>query len=122
MSEPLHRDDMDPEMLQALEQQFQELYPGYKVVFSGDAPMDSEAARKDAEVRELIDRKSHESLARGTCFDCGAQMPDYTPEQEDWQPAQGWRHFNDFKTGEITAWQCPACDAQDEDGQVRPLS
>jgi hypothetical protein len=116
MSEPLHRDDVDLETVQHLEELFAKLYPGHKIVFAGDHP-DDENNQAIAEINAAFER----SLVTGTCVDCGAQMPDYHPEQEHWQPATGWRNFRNIKTGEIEAWQCPACDQQEQDGEPRPF-
>lgn len=121
----LHRDDLPFEVVEELEKQLAEKYPDRKIVFAGDAPEGSLPPEFTGAVEKTMQRFA-ESVAGGLCIDCGAAMPNYPEMQtimddgfpEDWQPADGWYHFEDAR-GAIMGWQCPACDAaedEDEDG------
>src|SRR5690242_16009360 len=86
----IHRDDIDADQMQAIEQVFGELYPGVKIVCVGDVPP-SELPPGAAEAIEHINTKMLESMANGTCFDCGRQMEGYEDtENDEWEPPAGW--------------------------------
>ena len=109
---PTHRDDLEPEMIAKLEAEF----PGMKLVCMGDLP-DDQVPETVRELFEQVKMSHMESLVNGTCLDCGEKMPDFPDDAtmpDDWQPAEGWRWFTKTGTDEITAFQCPACDALEE--------
>ena len=111
---PIHRDDLDPEMLAML----QEKFPGFKIICAGDLPEDQITDRlKDAMAK--IETKSSESVINGTCIDCGAVMPNYPPDSADWEPAEDWRYFTAHNREDIVAWQCPECDNKDSPDGIR---
>lgn len=112
--EPLHRDDIDADTVAEIEKMFQELHPGFKVQFAGDIPGATPPGYDEAVAQ--IERMGEDSLANGTCVDCGCQMPDYEPGRKGWKPAVGWGMFHDIKTNEPRAWQCKECDEAEEDG------
>jgi hypothetical protein len=102
-----HRDDLSPELLEVLTK----LYPGVKIICAGDIPYE----KLPKEVKEAFSEMSTAcdlSLVEGSCIDCGVKMPNYSPESDDWQPTQGWSHFE--QGDEIVAWQCPDCDQKEE--------
>lgn len=115
--EPVHRDDVDNELVAEIEKTFAELYPGYKVVFAGDEPGGA-SPRTEALLAALQD-KANRSLAEGTCIDCGAKMPDYRPTDDDWDAPDGWGYFSNGD--DFGGWQCPKCDREEQDGLPRPL-
>jgi hypothetical protein len=106
-----HRDDLPPELLQTLEAAF----PGMQVVCAGDMPTNAsgELPERMKEMLAAIEASHQKSIAYGLCIDCGSEMPGYNIDDDDWQPAEGWRHFTQGEGDEteIVAWQCPACDA-----------
>lgn len=109
----VHRDDVPPEALQ----QLQEQYPDFKIVCAGDQPEGSLPEDLQAAIKEL-EARHRKSLDEGSCIDCGAKMPNYPPttdaEWDAWELPEGWRYFSDSYGP--TAFQCPACDAKDGDG------
>lgn len=108
---PIHRDDIDASDMAEIEKLLAEQYPGMKIVCAGDAP--GELPPDVAAMMQQVERAHMESLANGTCIDCGAKMPDYDIERGDWNPPEGWAWFYEHGTKNIAAWQCPACDAKD---------
>jgi hypothetical protein len=121
MSDLPHRDDIPPDLLELLEEKFGEMLPGFKLVFAGDMPEGSEASARNQAFAEALARKQAESMANGVCFDCGAAMPNYQPEEEGWQPTAGWKTLRNMATDEIEAWVCPECDRRALDGIPRPI-
>lgn len=111
---PIHRDDLDMDVVAEIEAQFKETMPGYKVVFAGDHP-ETELPEGLKKLQEAMEH----ALANGLCFDCGIKMPNWPdgPESmpDDWRPADGWRWFTDAATKEVVQWQCPECDAKEQD-------
>ena len=118
----IHRDDLPMEAAEEITAKLKELYPGFRVVFSGD-----EAELPPEVVRASEDLQSHmdDSLFTGKCIDCGAQMPNFPgrdatdSELDEWNPAEGWRWFSG-PTGEPQAWQCPECDRAESSEGGRP--
>lgn len=110
MTKLVHRDDYDDDFIKKLEEAF-----GEKIVFAGDMPGGPDETMQA--MMEAINKANEKSLAEGSCIDCGEQMPDYHPDQEDWKPTKGWRWFSEHsleRDGEIVAWQCPKCDVVEE--------
>lgn len=107
----VRREDLPPELAEQVVAELQAMHPGYTVSFAGDRPFEE----LPPAIRDEIQRLER-ALYAGQCLDCGAQMPDFPqPPAElpdDWQPPVGWTWFKDHE-GAITAWQCPACDAQE---------
>ena len=103
-----HRDDLSPEVLE----QLQGMFPGYSIRCAGDAPTGSLPEHVTA-MMEALEQKHRQSIINGTCIDCESPMPGYNPDDDDWEPAEGWRWFTqgEGEDSEIVAWQCPACDA-----------
>lgn len=97
------------DVAEGIVEEFQKMYPGAKVVFAGDSS-DPDAVKVQEEVNQALMMM----LASGQCMDCGKVMPDWPGKDmsDDWQPAKGWKHFNDL-SGEICGWQCPECDAKE---------
>lgn len=115
----LHRDDLPMELAEEVTRKLKELYPGMKVMFAGDCP-DSAVLVRANQALEALQRKNEESLMNGTCIDCGRQMPGYSTEWRedrgaDWAPAEGWVWFSIPQTDEVVSWQCPECNALDEE-------
>jgi hypothetical protein len=48
-----------------------------------------------------------ESLARGICWRCGKQIPEYRPLDTDWLPPEDWSIL--VSGGTLDAWVCPDC-------------
>ncbi len=116
---PIHHDDVSPELMAAIEANF----PGMKVVCAGDQPADQPLPADVQEMLDELEKRHKESIVNGTCIDCGAQMPNYTPEEfdkDDWKPAKGWSWFTDGESEDrhIVAWQCPKCDATEDKKEV----
>lgn len=120
MPNPAHRDDLPMDVVEDLEKKLQELYPGYKVVFAGDQPGGPPLELNDA--YKAFQKMADKSLLNGTCIDCGKQMPDYDPQREDWDKAPGWSYYTNTGNGEFMGWQCPECDAEEQDGQPRQIN
>lgn len=114
-----HRDDLPMDVVAQLEAKMAELYPGYKVVFAGDAPAHKQPDMAD--FLKAIEERAERSLAEGICIDCGAKMPNYHPDQPDWIHAQGWHYFTQTGTEQFMGWQCEKCDAADKDGTPRTV-
>jgi len=103
----VHRDDLSPEMLSMLEEQF----PGMKIVCAGDVPESSLPPEVAKEIAER-EAKNFRSLTEGRCLDCDVKMPGFPLNvvgcAEDWEPDEGWVWFE--AGDKIVAWQCPNCD------------
>lgn len=103
---------LPPELLAAM----QEKFPGMQIICAGDVPNMALPPGLIADLEEL-ERQHARSLGEGRCLDCDCQMPDYpaTGEaMETFKPAEGWTWFTNTATGDIVAWQCPDCDARDQ--------
>ena len=113
----IHRDDMDMGDAEELVRHLQEEHPGLRVVFAGDVP-DGQLPPAVREAAAQIEEAFQHSMLTGACLDCGAVMPNYPKPGEDmaadWQPAEGWKHFQMRGPDGLIAWQCPDCDAADE--------
>lgn len=107
----IHRDDLDMEVVEGVTAKLQEMFPGMKVVFAGDEPDIPEDVKRAA---LEIEAHMHKTLMEGQCTDCGKQMPNFPPDSDDWEPAEGWCCFSG-PDGEIAAWQCPECDVAEDD-------
>ncbi len=116
-----HRDDLPMEVVSQIQEQMNELFTGYKVVFAGDAP-----ANQQPDLTSFfaaLEKRAAMSFADGTCIDCGAKMPDYDPDNDDWQPMKGWGKFTRVGSEEeFMGWQCFACSQADEKGIPRPVN
>lgn len=104
----VHRDDLEPETLEAIQAKF----PDMKIVCAGDIP-DGAMPENVKSMLESIERANMASFVNGTCIDCGTEMPGFDPDREDWQPAKGWRWFTGMDDVPVS-WQCPVCDAKEE--------
>ena len=105
----IHRDDIPMEVMQGFEAMLQEQYPGFKVVCAGDLP-EGQVSEEVAESLKELEDHYRRSLVEGKCVDCGKQMENFPPDDDDWEPPRGWGWFTDFGTGSPQAWQCPECD------------
>lgn len=115
-----HRDDLPYDAVKELEDKMAELFPGYKVMFAGDAPADQQPDM--TELFKAIEKRAARSFSDGICVDCGSQMPHYDPDNPDWKPWHGWAKFTSVGTEEFMGWQCPACGDAEEDGKPRPVN
>jgi len=107
--ELIHRDDVPNEVLEAL----QAAHPGAKIICVGDIPTDQLPEEVKKALADLH-RAWDVSIASGTCFDCGAQMPNYPDVEEmadDWKPAPKWCWLSQDDTP--VAWICPECDKRE---------
>lgn len=118
--QPLHRDDLPMELVEQLEKELAEKFPGVKLVCVGDVP-----GEMPPEIQALIDeanQKQYESLCHGTCFDCGAKMPDYPDNfqeiPDDWRPPAGWKVLTEVGSGAPAGWICPPCDQKPVGAQL----
>lgn len=130
----IHRDDMDYPVVEKLVETLKELHPGMDVVFAGDTPPD-QLPPELVEYMKQIEAAHNKSLYGGLCIDCGLKMDGWDQAALDGEDSLNtlvnvhvkqhkWRFFTNGKDGEPTAWQCPACDAKDEDGvesEFRPF-
>ncbi len=116
----IHRDDIDMDFMQAFEKAIKEEHgEEFKVICAGDAP----AGTVPPELMEQLaglKKKMGEAFAKGLCWDCGKQMPDWPPPEDDeafekWDMTKGWSTLNSMKE-EITGFVCPECTAEEEQG------
>lgn len=113
---PVHRDDVDPDLLEAIEGALPE---GMRLVCVGDIPEGKVPPEIAAALHE-VNKLHQDSLVNGSCIDCGQVMPNYLTAEDledgelpkNWKPAQGWRWFTHGE--DIVAWQCPECDQNDK--------
>lgn len=105
---PINRDDVPPELLEQFEKMANEA--GFKVICAGDIP--GELPPEIQEAMNVLQKRHDDSMMNGTCLDCGANMPNYPPDNDDWEPAEGWTWFT--SNDSIIAWQCPDCDAAEQ--------
>lgn len=105
----IHRDDIDYDVIQQLEKEFEELYPGCKIVFAGD-----HEENLTPEIKKLIDRLNKQlkkDLEAGVCCDCDEKIPNFSKENI---PAN-WVKYEDVSSKEIVSIQCPACQQKEKD-------
>lgn len=108
-------DDLPPDVAKAITEELQKRHANFTIMFAGDQPLETLPPDVQNVIRQL-QQTTLRALAEGRCVDCGAQMPNWPPTAPDWQPAPGWSWFTDTQNEDkITAWQCPACDALDQD-------
>lgn len=111
-----HRDDVDIDMMEAIEAAVQEQFPGYKIRFTGDVPEDQLPPEVAHRMRKLQAAFS-ESLAEGCCWKCRKSIPGY----EKWvercddgtdEPLPLPEGFGLIKqiNGHPLAWECDDCD------------
>ena len=108
-----HRDDVDLEDMEKLEELFADLYPGMKVVFAGDMPED-EVPQCVIDSATRIEAHHLRSVRLGRCVDCDAQMPGFAPEDDDWWLPEGWQFFDGPLGPGMGGFLCPICDEIDE--------
>lgn len=117
----IHRDDIDMDVMQALEKAMKKDHgEHFKVVCLGDT---DEIPPEVMEQLAGLKKKMDEILAKGLCWDCGKQMPNWPPpddENEEWDQAEGWATLNSMEGGEeqITGWICPECDKNEGPGFI----
>lgn len=102
----IHRDDINFEDAEALIKHMQELFPGKKIVFAGDAPELPEGlAQEIKEFEASIDAELHQGL----CHDCGAKIPGtWPPDSDDFELPEGWR-IQPLIGSETMLILCPSC-------------
>ena len=117
---PLHRDDIDLHVIEEMESR---LPPGSQMRFLGDL-----GDNVPPELQEHIDQtmaRMDRSLADGLCMHCDAQMEDYRPGDDDWQPPSGWivmyspqseNEEEDIPVG----WVCEICHMTNKMGTPLP--
>ncbi len=118
----IHRDDIDMDFMQEFEKAMKEKHgESTKVVCAGD--ISGELPPEVAEQIEAINEKMKETFLKGLCWDCGKQMPDWPPPEDDeafekWDKTEGWSTLNSMIDGqeEITGFVCPECTAEEEQG------
>jgi hypothetical protein len=114
-----HRDDLDPEVLHALQQAAGDR----KIACLGDIPPE-EIPAGVLDAWQKFEEERQQKFLVGQCCDCDTVMPNYpvAVEKEDswiltfpegWQPADGWAWITG-ENDEIAFWQCPACDSAEE--------
>lgn len=110
MADGVHRDDLDADVAEEAVRALQEMYPGMKVVFAGDAP-----GGPPPEIQEkidAIDKHMTDSLVKGQCFDCGLPIPNWPPpddDSEDWKLSEGWSYYNAPNNTAPGFFICPKC-------------
>jgi hypothetical protein len=102
------------EVMKEIESAFATSHPGVKVICAGDHEIPDDVKKAMDALQAKMDR----SFFEGRCIDCDAQMPNWPPPEDDaefekWNIATGWKHFKDLTNGDITGFQCPACDAKE---------
>lgn len=102
-----HRDDMDFEMIQKL----QEMFPGKKIVFLGDLP-DTEITAEYVELVQGIEAFHDHSLNSGRCVDCGLKIPDFDPEKPNLP--DGWNYLTEMNSDKVVAYICSKCNEVDD--------
>ncbi len=114
--QPIHRDDVPMEVMEEFEKFVQGRFPGMRVTCAGDQP--GELPPEVQEHMNAIEQLFKDSMLNGTCLDCGAQMPDYNPLDDNWEPHVDWHYFKNTSDNTPMGWQCPDCDAAErEDNQ-----
>ena len=114
----IHRDDIDMNQVENLEEFFAEKFPDMKIVFAGDQPED-ELPERMKEQLILLQEKHDKSLCNGTCIDCNKEMENWPPPEDDkeldnWAPSEGWNWFTQPNSEIPMCWICPECDAINE--------
>ncbi len=115
-----HRDDLPYEVVAEMQEKMQKLFPGFKVVFAGDAPAQDQPDM--TQFFTALEKRAARSFADGTCIDCNALMPYYEPDNPDWVPQDGWGRFTRVGTDEFMGYICPKCDHEDNKGIPRPVN
>ncbi len=115
----IHRDDMDFEEAEELQQHFEEMFPGSKIVFMGDIPED-QLTDEDREIMKQIDDEAQASYENGTCIVCATEMENYDPTSKEWKSPEGWDLLHAIGDDDRVCWRCPACsegfdDEEDDD-------
>lgn len=114
MGKLIHRDDVDPSVLKQLEVAF----PGMKIIFAGghENNLSPEILKDLAE----FERQQAVLLCEGRCSGCFTQIPNWEKirqaimDETEVVIPEGWRQFID-RDEAIVAWQCPDCDAKEEE-------
>jgi len=111
----VNRDDLDMDVAEEVTAKLGEMFPGMKVVFAGDVP------QLPPNVQHAVDalRERHlQLMLQGRCIDCERQMPGWEElmesDEDDAQWPQGWRTFTVLGSDELMGFQCPACDANEQ--------
>ena len=108
----LHRDDIPPHILRALEEKAAQEFPGMKIAFPGDMP-------EGCPELDEIKQKMRQSLEFGRCVACGEDYPGAWPLEE---LEDGWE-FCCGINGEPFALHCGHCpDGAWLPGDVIPMT
>lgn len=117
-SEFIHRDDLDMDVMAEFEAAIKEQFGDqFQVVCAGDVLEEELPPELLASFQKQREEEEWKFF-HGKCIDCDAVMPNFSEvEKDDWHPAEGWKWFTDHKDEDkIVAWQCPQCDAADQEG------
>lgn len=109
----IHRDDMDFEEVEKIEEAFSEAFPGCKVVFAGDCNQD-EMPQEVLNFINKFNEKARQSFLHGQCLHCGAEMSDYRPHEDGWSSPEGWNFCETIGSDSEAFWECPLCGHEDQ--------
>jgi hypothetical protein len=109
-----HRDDVPYEVVEALEKQMAERFPGMKVVFAGDVP-----GGPPKKLEQTFESQVVTSMLLGTCFSCHTQMEGYPSLEEikasfgkkdgiSFEGPEGWEEVSVNNEG-YWFWLCQDC-------------
>lgn len=101
----MHRDDLDMDMVAALEEKL-----GGKIICVDDVPPEQvtpQVRRAVEEAKMAFMQTMREKLAAGQCIFCSAVMPGWTRGGE---AIDGWYEGRD-EDGNLIAFRCPNCAA-----------
>lgn len=108
-SRDIHRDDLDMDLVNAIEEAFGEMFPGKKLVFAGDLPEGELPDEMKNFEKKLIDHYN-DATCQGKCGDCGKQMKNWPPVGDNWDIDDNWSYIMDSKQELIINFICDECD------------
>lgn len=133
-NQEIHRDDVDMEVVEALERYMAAEYPGKKMVFEGDVPDDKRPKDTMWQMKkEMLHYKQSLSTNYGYCFDCGKEMEGF-PKASQYDNEESWNAdvepFVTEKQGEgwnvavapnlrVMCFECPECTAENNANRIK---
>lgn len=103
------------DVAEAITKSIKEQHPGVKkVMFAGDLPNNHPDKDKIKEKVKKLYKTLAEMFVDGKCHVCGKQMPDFRPDDDNWDIPTDWHLLESIGDAAPPLWECQDCDPDKE--------